>query len=104
MDVAWEFLANNEKDGWANATSEEQGIQMRVEYGELRGAIFKRNPLFDSPMMYIQTTKSVIDLCSRWKISTFLKYYAYWNADDLIQLTPQEPSFGHAHELYRSSS
>jgi hypothetical protein len=55
VDITWDF---NEgvSDGWGNATTEEMGIQLRVENGELRGIISKRNPHIDSPIMFIQSS------------------------------------------------
>lgn len=55
VDVSWDFNAGV-LDGWANATSEEMGIETRVEDGELRASINQWNPHFNSPTMFIQTT------------------------------------------------
>lgn len=55
VDITWDF---NEgvKDGWGNATSEELGMQTRIEHGELRGSIVQWNPHIDSPLMFIATS------------------------------------------------
>jgi len=68
VDVGWEFDIDGDFEGFANATSEEMKMDMRVENGELRGTIlgkyFSRNdnslkglpPNFDSPLLFLSIT------------------------------------------------
>jgi hypothetical protein len=56
VDVAWNFDFDDSKMGWANATSEEMGMEFRVADGELRASIHEWNPHFDSPVMILTTT------------------------------------------------
>jgi len=57
VDIAWEFDDENYKMGWSNATTEEMGMDFRVEDGEMRAIIHDWNPHFDSPMMVLTTTR-----------------------------------------------
>ena len=57
VDVAWDFDDDNSKMGWANATTEEMGLEFRVEDGELRASVSGWAPHFDSPNMILTTTR-----------------------------------------------
>ena len=37
VDVAWDFDFDDSRMGWANATTEEMGMEFRVEDGEFTG-------------------------------------------------------------------
>jgi len=54
VDVSWDFQDNLE--GWANATTEEMQMEVRVEGGELRSTIIGDSPHMDSPHMLIDAT------------------------------------------------
>jgi hypothetical protein len=54
IDVSWDFEESLE--GWANSTSQEMEMQVRVENGELRSSISGSNPHMDSPHLFITTT------------------------------------------------
>lgn len=56
VDISWDFNTRD-REGWANATSEEMGMQVRIESGELRSTILSWNPHLDSPVMLIPTTR-----------------------------------------------
>jgi hypothetical protein len=57
VDVAWDFDFDDSRMGWANATTEEMGMEFRVEDGELRASINGWSPHFDSPGMILTTTR-----------------------------------------------
>lgn len=56
VDVSWDFNANGEFEGWANATAEEMGMEVHVENGELRGSLIGQEPILDSPFIFLQAT------------------------------------------------
>ena len=55
IDVSWDFT-NQDYDGWANATSEEMGMEVVSINDELRCSIIQEYPNIDSPQLFLKLT------------------------------------------------
>lgn len=54
LDIAWEF-DEGDYEGWANATSEEMQMEVRLQSGEIRGIVEGWNVNIDSPPFFLET-------------------------------------------------